>query len=266
MAVSHPNGLFSWTDIGLPDPAAGRDFYTALFGWDAEDQFDPDGNYIYTMFSKGGKSVAGLGGLPPGGDGGEGPPPMWQSYVTVDDVDATIAAATRHGGSVIMPAMDVMTSGRMAILADPTGGVFSLWQAGDHPGGELFNEHGALTWNELATRDTQAARDFYGAVFPWSFERFEESPAEYWVIHLAGKPGDDPSNGGIMAMDENWPAEISPHWMVYFHVADVEATVAKLEELGGSVSVPPFDTAAGKIAVVGDPQGGTFSIITPPAS
>jgi len=264
MGETHPHGLFSWTDIALPDPAAGRDFYAGLFGWDAADQFDPEGNYIYTMFSKDGKAVAGLGGQPPGTAAG-GIPPMWQSYVAVDDVDAAVANITSHGGSVVMPTMEVMTAGRMAVVADPQGAVFSLWEEGDHTGGGIFNQHGALTWNELATRDAVGAMAFYGPALGWDFEEFP-GEIEYWLIKVEGKSRgqlhqDDDYNGGIMPMDANWPAEVPPHWMVYFNVEDTDTTVARLAELGGAVSVPAFDTPAGRIAVVGDPQGGTFSII-----
>lgn len=268
--MPYPHGLFTWTDISLPDPASGSRFYSALFGWEAEDQHDPDGNYIYTMFSKGGKSAAGLGPLPPGA-ADSGFPPMWNSYVSVDSVDDTIAKWTATGGFVAMPAMEVMSSGRMAFVTDPQGAMVALWQAGDHVGAEVFNEHGALAWNELNTRDSAATRQFYGAALGWEFEKFggDDAPMEYWLIHLPAKvPGapfqNDQLNGGILTMDENWPAEIRPHWMVYFQVDDTDDAVARLSELGGSVSVPAFDSSAGRIAVVGDPQGGTFSLIAPP--
>ncbi len=269
--MPYPHGLFSWTDVYLPDPAAGRDFYTALFGWDAEDAHDPDGNYIYTGFSKDGRAVAGLGPLPSGSQ--DSPfPPMWNSYVTVDDVDAALGRWKDGGGTALMPAMDVMSAGRMAFVADPQGAVVALWQAGDSVGGEAFGDHGTLTWNELNTRDSQASRDFYAAALGWEYERFEGAgPAEYWLIRLDAKESeqpyaDDKYNGGVLTMDDNWPAEIPPHWMVYFHVDDTDALISRLVELGGAVSVPAFDTPVGRIAVVGDPQGGTFSVISPPAA
>ena len=268
--MTYPHGLFTWTDISLPDPAGGSKFYADLFGWHAEDQHDPDGNYIYTMFSKGGKSTAGLGPMPPG-MAESGIPPMWNSYVNVTDLDAAIAQWTAAGGTVMMPAMDIFTSGRMAILQDPEGAVISMWQAGEHVGAEVFNEHGAMTWNELATRDSAAAREFYGAALGWEFEKSPGAPpTEYWMVRIPGKaPGDplsqDEYNGGIITMDDEWPAEMPAHWMVYFQVDDTEDAIAQLTALGGTVSVPPFDTPAGKMAVVGDPQGGTFTLISPPA-
>lgn len=262
-------GLFSWTDISLPDLAAGSRFYVELFGWEAEEQHDPDGNHIYTMLRRGGKDVAGMGPLPPDMQA-TGIPPMWNSYSTVASVDNAVETALANGGTVVLPAMDVMTSGRMAIVADPTGGVVSLWEPGDHKGSGVFNVHGALTWNELATRDVEAAKSFYAAVLGWSFER-SQGENEYWLILVDGKvdgdeDADDNYNGGIMPMDDTWPANLPSHWMVYFKVDDVDAIIPRLEELGGSVSVPPFDTPAGRISVVADPQGGTFSMIADPAA
>ncbi len=267
--MAHPHGLFSWTDISLPDPVAGSRFYVGLFGWEAEDERGPDGSYLYTMFTKEGRSVAGLGPRPPDAEE-QGFPPMWTSYVAVDDLDATLRRWTTEGGSILVPAMDVMNAGRMAVVADPQGAVLALWQAGEHAGAEVFNEPGAMTWNELNTRDAGAAREFYAAVLGWGFERLaaEDAPGEYWIITLAKPEGGpyapDGYNGGVMTMDERWPAEVPAHWMVYFGVADVDETIGRLASLGGTVSVPAFDIPAGRMAVVGDPQGGTCSIIAPP--
>jgi predicted enzyme related to lactoylglutathione lyase len=257
--VSHPSGRFTWTDISLPDVAAGKAFYEAYFGWSGEDQFDPDGNLIYVMFTKDGRSVAGMGPLPEEMQNAR-IPPMWNSYINVESVDVTLDTTVAAGGTIVMPALDVPEAGRMAIISDPAGGVVSLWQAREHRGADHFNDPGEMSWNELATRDVEAAKAFYAAVFGWTYETGEMPGGFFYTtILLDGQP-----NGGIMAMDDNWPAGIPPHWMVYFRVEDTDRAAKELEELGGSVSVPPFDSPAGKIAVVGDPQGGTYSIIGPP--
>ncbi len=263
--MAYVQGLFSWTDIAVPDTEAGKDFYTQLFGWTAADQYDPEGNYIYTLFFKDGKMAAGMGKQPPELQA-QGMPPMWNSYINVESVDDIVAATEANGGTVVMPAMDVMASGRMAFIADPSGGVVGLWQAGEHRGADIFNAPGAMSWNELATRDVEAAQAFFGPVLGWEFEKVEGM--EYWTIHLRHKvegdgDADDDFNGGMIAMDENWPDEIPAHWMVYFNVEDTDRAVAKLQELGGNISVPPFDTSAGRISVVNDSQGGTFSVIAP---
>lgn len=267
--MAYQHGLFTWADVSVPDPAAGSSFYANLFGWTAEDQHDPSGDYVYTMFSQDGKATAGLGPQPPT-MADRGMPPIWNSYISVDDVDKTVEQWMAAGGAVMMPAMDVMTSGRMAFVIDPEGAVVALWQAGDHVGAGVFNQPGALTWTELNTRDAAAAREFYGAAIGWEFELFEGSDPAYWLIKVPGKVHGDPLSeddftGGILTMDENWPAEMPAYWSVYFHVADTDAAVAKVTELGGSVVAPAMDTPAGRIAVVSDPQGGTFLVIAPPA-
>ena len=266
--MNYQHGLFSWADVSTPDPAAGAAFYATLFGWAAEEQHDPDGNYIYTMFSRDGKATAGLGPQPEQMKE-QNLPSAWNSYVIHDDVDAALDRWAAAGGTAMMPAIDVMTLGRMAIVVDPEGAVVALWQEGDHAGAGVFNEPGALTWNELNTRDAAAAREFYGKALGWEFEPFEGSEPVYWLIKLADKSHDDPLssddyNGGILTIDENMPADMPAHWSVYFHVADADATAAKATELGGSVVVPAMDTSAGRIAIVADPQGGVFTVIAPP--
>jgi len=257
-SMAHPNGMFSWTDISLADVSAGKEFYQQLFGWESVEQHDPDGNLIYVLFSKDGDLAAGMGPMPPEMQAA-GFPPMWQSYVSVDSVDDVGATVIAAGGSEVLPAVDVYDSGRMAILADPTGAVFSIWQAGNHAGADRFNDPGFMTWNELATRDADAAQRFYGEVFGWTAQT-DEMPTG--MLYTMFSNGDRP-NGGMLAMDENWPAEIPAHWMVYFRVGDIDEALGELTALGGSISVEPFDTPAGRTAVVGDPQGGTFSIIGP---
>ena len=270
MADNYPHGLFSWADLASPDPDAAAEFYSSLFGWDADRQTDPEGNFIYTLFTIDGKMTAGLGPQP---EMMAGMPPIWNSYVNVDDVDSIVAAATASGAQTIVPAMDVMDSGRMAFLADPGGAVFGLWQPGTHRGADLLLGPGTMGWNELATRNVDGAIAFYSKVFPWDFNAMEApeptAAPNYWTIHMDSKvPGDgdmdDDFNGGMIAIDETWPAELPSHWMVYFRVENTDAAAAQIKELGGEVKVEPFDTPAGKIAVVADPQGGMFSIIDPP--
>lgn len=265
--MAYQHGLFSWTDISVPDPEAGKAFYSGLFGWEAADQHFPDGSLMYVMFTKDGKSVAGMGPQQPEMTA-QGVPPMWNSYVSVDSVDDTIAKWTAAGGTVIMPAMDVMTSGRMAFVVDPEGAYVGLWQAGDHVGGEVFHTHGGMSWNELNTRNVDAAREFYGSALDWEFEAFEGSDPLYWLVTVPGKKQGDPLsndayNGGMLTIGDTFPPEMPAHWAVYFTVADTDAAAAKVRELGGNVLVEPFDIGPGRIAMVQDPQGGTFAAIQP---
>jgi hypothetical protein len=268
--MAYQHGLFTWTDISTPDPEGAKAFYTSLFGWDAEDQQDPDGNYVYTMFSREGKTVAGLGPQQAGTD--ENMPAMWNSYVTVDDVNATVDGWALARGTVVMPPMDVFDSGRMAVVADPEGAIVALWQPARHVGAEVFNLPGALNWNELNTRDAAAARDFYEKVLGWEFELYQrEGAADYWLIKLPGKQqgsplSNDDYNGGILTMGDEFPPEVPAYWSVYFTTTDVDGDAARVTELGGSVVAGPMATPAGRIAVVADTAGAIFNLITPPPS
>ena len=268
--MTYPHGLFSWADLSSPDPAASKAFYAGLFGWDGDDQHFPDGSLMYVMFTKDGRTAAGLGPQPPQLRE-QGVPPMWNSYVSVDSADTTIERWTAAGGSVVVPAMDVMDSGRMAFVMDPEGATVGLWEAGEHGGAQVFNLPGSMSWNELQTRNPDSARDFYGRALGWEFEPLEGSHPVYWLITIPGKPLGDPLsedkfNGGMLTIDENFPPEMPAHWMIYFQVADTDASAAKVEELGGKVLAPAMDTGAGRLAVVTDPHGGAFAIIAAPQS
>src|SRR5215212_7631103 len=161
MTTSAP-GTPSWVDRGSPDPGASARVYGELLGWETTEPGPVEETGGYRMFTRGGKQVAGLGPLQQ-----EGQPPAWTTYIASDDADATAKAADEAGGQVFTPPFDVMDAGRMTIIADPTGAIFGVWQAGEHHGAQLVNEPGSLCWNELATRDTGAAAKFYDAVFGW---------------------------------------------------------------------------------------------------
>jgi predicted enzyme related to lactoylglutathione lyase len=160
--------------------------------------------------------------------------------------------------------MDVMDIGRMAVFTDPTGAAFGIWQPKSFKGADLVNQPNSLCWNECLTRDVEAAKAFYTAVFGWAPTRptFENAPPNYIVWEVGGRPV-----GGMMQMTDEWfPPEVPPHWNVCFAVADADATVAKARELGGTITVEPMDMAIGRFANLIDPQGAAFSIMQPAAS
>lgn len=260
--ASHTPGTPSWVDLMSPDVDASVAFYTSVFGWETEDQFDDDGNRVYVMCQKGGKAVAGLGGQPPGM--GE-MPAAWNTYITTDDVAATTAKVTANGGSVMMPGMQVMTAGEMAIYADPGGAVFSVWKPIEHIGAEIGNVENTYSWAELNTRDVEGALPFYAAVFGWEYQSGEAMP-DY---HLIAGGTNDEGLGGIMAMPADVPEMVPNHWAVYFSVADVAATVDKIEAAGGSIVMPAMTIPGiGTMVVAHDPAGGNFAMMqpeTPPA-
>jgi uncharacterized protein len=244
-------GAPCWVDLATPDLEGARAFYSALFGWTAMVSAEPEAGG-YTNFLLDGRAVAGVGPIM-----GEGQPPAWTTYVATDNVDETTNLVEKAGGRVLMAPMDVMEYGRMAVFMDPTGAALAAWHAGTHRGAELFNVPGSLTWNELVTRNPEAAKTFYGEVFGWEAEDSSIGPIAYTTWKLG-----DRTVGGMMPMiGDEWPPDLPPHWMVYFAVADTDAIVAKASELGGTVAVAPTDLPVGRFAVLGDPQGAIFSVI-----
>ncbi|MDQ3751499.1 MAG: VOC family protein [Actinomycetota bacterium] len=248
--TSYPPGTFSWTDLGTSDFAGAKDFYSELFGWELEDMPAGEG-MVYSMARLDGSYVAGIYELDEE-QRSQGIPPNWLSYVTVDEIESRTSEAERLGAAVVSPPLDVLDSGRMSLLSDPTGAMFAMWQPGKHIGAQLVNVPGALTMNELNTRDAPAAKEFYSSLFGWSFE--DDPSGAYTSI----KNGEN-LNGGMLELSPEW-GDVPPHWRPYFAVADCDDRLAKIKELGGQVYVASTEVPAGRFAVVADPQGASFSL------
>ncbi|MCX5377737.1 VOC family protein [Streptomyces sp. NBC_00091] len=251
-------GTPCWVDLMVPDQQAALDFYCDLFGWQGE--IGPAEQGGYSVCHLKGKPVAGIMKAmnPDGSIPDPLPPTVWTTYLATDSVDATLKAVTDAGGSVMMAAMDVMDIGRMAVVTDPTGAVVGLWQPGTFEGAGIVNEHGALIWNELTTPDPDKAAAFYAAVLPISPAPSEMPGAEgYTEFKVGGR-----AVAGMMNMDM-MPPGVPPHWQAYFHVDSVDEVQAAAVRAGATVLAPAFDMAVGRMAVLADPQGGAFSVITP---
>jgi predicted enzyme related to lactoylglutathione lyase len=252
--TSHTPGTFCWIDLGTPDQDAAGDFYGALFGWRLKEDENAEQTGGYRTAELEGKAVGGVMKLMQ-----EGQPPAWLNYVCVEDADATVARARQAGAAVHAEPMSVLDYGRMAILADPTGAAFGVWQPGVHKGADIVGEPGAMSWSELNTRDPEAAKSFYGNVFGWSFEEKEYDRGAYSIISINGE--------GIGGVTDRLPAEAPAHWLVYFAVEDADATLKQAEERGAEIPTGPFDIAeVGRIAVVKDPWGALFAVIQPDPS
>jgi predicted enzyme related to lactoylglutathione lyase len=250
--TAYAPGTPSWIDVTTADLPATVEFLKELFGWNAVDMGEQAGHY--TMFDIGGKRVAAASAQMPDDAG----PSAWTTYVTVADADATAAKAKELGGTVLMAPMDVFDAGRMAVLSDPTGGVFAIWQPGTSIGAELVNEPNTLCWNELNTRDPDALLPFYRSLFDWEVVKQEAGDGmTYRELRLDGR-----RLAGCIQMDEKWPEGLPTHWMVYFAVEDCDATAARAKSLGGVVHVEPSDIPVGRFAIIQDPGGAVCSVIT----
>jgi predicted enzyme related to lactoylglutathione lyase len=248
----HEPGSFSWAEVSTRDLKAASDFYTGLFGWTANENPIPSGG-VYITFEKDGKGVAG------GSDQGlqEGVPPHWNIFVSVDDAEQAAKKAEAAGGTIFAPAFDVGDYGRMAVFADPTGAVISVWEMKEMSGAHVMGEHGAIIWNELLTNDTAKARDFYTEVFGWTAEESEMPSGTYTVFSNNGR-----QEAGLMAIPQGMGAP--PSWTVYFGHDDTAAGVEKVKELGGQVMMgPDAIPTVGTIAWAIDPTGAVFAFMTP---
>ncbi len=254
--MSHPHGTFCWMDIYLPDPDRGKAFYHGLFGWDSTDVPMGGSGMMYTVFNLNGKNVGAMGPQMPGMYP-DGVPPCWLSYLATDDLDHTAEQAKTLGATFHMGPADVGT-GRVALMQDPAGASLFLWQALEFGGADLIRSPGAMTWNELYTRDLGATQDFYSNLFGWEWSSMPiPQGGDYHLANLG-----DRQVAGVLEMDDNWD-EMPPHWMVYIQVENADDAADRVTSLGGDVCVPVTEIAVGRFAVVNDDQKGTFTIFEP---
>jgi uncharacterized protein len=265
-------GVPCWVDLTVPDPAAVLPFYRGLFGWELED-VAPEGApspYLVARLPDG--TAAGVTALPEGSPDGA----RWDTYVSVAGVDETVAAAHRAGGTVVAEPFDVPGTGRMAVLSDPEGARFCIWQTSEGQGAEVVNEHGAVNFNLLATRDPDAAEAFYAALFGWRKLVLPSGLA--WAMSSYGEhlekahPGlgeqmaqmgapdgfvDVVASLQLVADDD---ADTPAHWSVIFGIDDTDAAVAQAVDLGGQVVTEPIDAPWTRLATLADPQGARFVV------
>ena len=273
----YPAGVPCWVDTGQPDPEAAVEFYGGLFGWEFEDRMPADSPGRYFVAQLRGRDVAAVGSQPE-----QAPPtPGWNTYVWVDSADDTTAKVKAAGGKALMEPFDVLEAGRMAVLTDPEGAVFSVWQAKEHKGAQLVNEPGTWNFSELNTRDPEGAKTFYGTVFGWEADTLDYGEGQTTMWRLPGY-GDflerrDPDLRRRMAADgapegfedavawlipmtsDQYPDDVPPHWNVTFAVDDADAVADRAAKLGGQVRVPPFDAPFVRMTVLSDPQGAAFT-------
>ncbi len=247
----HAPGEFCWIELATSDQNAAKKFYSSLFGWEPNDMpMGPDA--FYTIFRLQGKDCAAAYTL---GAQEQGVPPHWNLYIAVENADAAANKAASLGAKVIAPAFDVMDAGTMAVLEDPTGAVFIVWQANRNAGIGIAGEPGTLCWADLSTGDPARAQKFYAALFGWEISAGEKDSSGY--LHIKNS---DRFIGGIQPAEMRNP-NAPPHWLIYLNVADVDASAAKAKELGAKFFVPPMSVEdVGRMAILADPQGAVSAI------
>lgn len=252
----YPAGAPCWYELATSDQDAAKRFYAELFGWSVRDVPIPEGG-TYSIFQLAERDV-GAAYTMMADQKASGTPPYWAVYFAVASVDESAARAVALGATQCVAPMDVMDVGRMAVIADPEGAMFCLWQPRSHAGAAAVHENNAIGWVELATRDSRKAAQFYAQMFGWKVrEKSHPVAGHYQMFAVEGYDW-----GGMLPMSADW-GETPAHWHLYFRVPDCDAAVERLTALGGKVTAPPFDGGdVGRIAVVADPQGATFYLIT----
>lgn len=246
-------GTPTWVDLASPDLVVSARFYGGLFGWDTATTGPADLTGGYLLFQLDGKNVAGLGRMT------DDETPTWTTYVAVADADEAEVAVVANGGITLRAPADVLDAGRSAVFVDPPGAVFGVWQSGKRRGAEVDGLPGTMCWHQLASRNVAAAKRFYGKVFGWAGTTQPYETSSYTMFQHGGR-----DVAGLVEMDRSWPRGLPPHWMTSFAVDDCDKAVAQAVELGGEVSVEPFDLPdVGRTAVLGDPHGAVFSVLTP---
>ncbi|HEY7595585.1 MAG TPA: VOC family protein [Actinophytocola sp.] len=245
--VAWPEGTPCWIDLAVADVEQAIEFYADLFGWEAEVGDPETGGYA--MCTVDGHAVAGIGRK-----ASRDQPALWTSYLAADDVDKIAGRIADAGGRVLTEPFDVADHGRMAIAADPLGATFGVWQAGRQVGTELANVPSALVWNEQVSGDLEGAKHFYATVFGYTYDDVEVGP--YAMVKVG-----DRVVGGLGVLGPEAPAGAPSHWRAYFAVAETDAAVARIAELGGRVLYPPTDTPYGRLASAADDQGAMFFVI-----
>jgi uncharacterized protein len=246
-------GTPAWVDLASPDMVVSARFYGGLFDWDTARRGPVELTGGYLTFQVQGRDVAGI--APLAGDA----IPAWTSYMVVRDADEVEAAVVSNGGATLEAPSDVLDLGRTALLADPTGAVFAIWQPQEYQGADLLGTTGALCWTQLASRNIEAAKRFYNAVFGWQGFTTPYETSTYTRFHLDGC-----EVAGMIEMDRSWPRDLPSHWMAYFAVDDCDEVAERAIALGGDVAVEPYDMPGmGRAAVLGDPHGAVFTVLVP---
>src|SRR5271169_4362020 len=254
---SHPPGSFCWLELATTDQAAAKSFYSSLFGWTpADSPLGPDA--VYTIFRLEDRDAA-AGYTMFAEQRSQGVPPNWMLYVSVASADDAVKRANQAGGTVLKDAFDVGESGRMAVLQDPTGAVFAVWQANKSQGIGIAHVDGTLCWADLSTPDPQRAGKFYSDLFGWQMMKEDEDP-EHEYLHI--KNGEH-FIGGVPPAKYHSP-KAPAHWLAYILTSNCDATADKAKQLGGQLYLPPMIVEnVGRMAVIADPQGAVLALFQP---
>jgi uncharacterized protein len=255
-------GAPCWVAAVEPDPVRAADFYAELFAWQTQNLMPADFAEDYIVCRLRGREVAAIVSA---GPAPEPPAPAWSTHIAVQSADRAATAAVQAGGTVIAPSWDSPAGGRMAVLADPSGAGFVVWQPTERKGAELVNEPGAWAMSALSSPDPDRAETFYGQLFGWEREAFSIGDAELSLWRLPGFVGGEPHQPvprDVVAVMMRGEPDAPAVWGVDFWVADADAAAARAAAMDGATVMAPHDTPGFRRAVLADPAGAVFSVST----
>jgi predicted enzyme related to lactoylglutathione lyase len=246
MAEKSVRGRFVWHELMTPDTAGAHAFYSKVLGWKTQPfEHDPS----YSMFAASSGPLGGSVATPSGA-------PHWLPYVGTPDIDATVQQARGLGGSVTTDVTSIPNGGRYAVLKDPQGAAFGVYQSTQDAVKETAPKRGEFSWHELATTDHKAAFDFYSQLFGWETQQ-EHDMGPMGVYRIFGSNG--VMRGGMM----NKPPEMQggPTWLGYVRVKSVDDAVKKVKSARGTLINGPMEVPGGDwIAQFLDPHGAMFAV------
>ncbi|MFC4608337.1 VOC family protein [Streptomyces maoxianensis] len=249
-ATGHTPGAPCWVSLMVHSLDTTQAFYAELFGWEFSPGPPQLGPYVRALLD--GKEVAGIGRLPADRHLGV----AWTPYLATDDAGPTVEKIRSYGGTVGVGPLDAGDAGRLAIVTDPAGAVFGIWQLAAHRGTAVYGTHGTPVWEELLTTETASVGKFYQAVFGYELEPVVSADSDYVTLRLEGR-----AVAALRGVGNSLPRDRGPHWMTYFEVEDTDETARRVVELGGQVLRPPRDDPRGRLATVADPEGAVFTIV-----
>ena len=252
---NHEHGTFCWVELVTNDPIESKQFYSRLFDWAFFDQAIGHGLYFTTILKEG-KEIGALYKLESVMPSKIAP--HWLPYIAIDDVDKATALAREYNARVLVEGTNISDSGRLAMLKEQRGAMFSLWQADKHPGIRIQDVHGTPYWIELTSMDASSSVEFYSNMFGWEVINDDPNLSDYTLFVKNGE-----QKAGLIQMKEHWES-YQPEWTTYFLVDNCEAAAEQAIRLGGVLRFDPsYVPGIGTFTNILDPQGARFSIIEP---
>jgi uncharacterized protein len=254
----YKQGQFCWVELHTTNTKQARNFYGELLGWSFNER-PLSGTEVYTMALRGDNVICGMFDLSKE-DKAKKIPPHWNNYISVKSADETAKKAKTLGAKVLEEPFDVKDVGRMAVLQDPTGPIFNLWQPKAHAGMTADSmDLGSFCWNECGTRGVDKAETFYKKLFGWDIKASKSDSMKYGEIYLEGN---EYPIGGIYELTKEMK-DVPPHWMCYFNIESCKKSTDLAKKMGAEAIMDTKQIPdMGHISVIRDPQGAVFGLFS----